>query len=102
MHFVLGALTAAVASRAFRSIFPSMSGESEVGSPPGTAVGGWSYGTVTPALVDAIRAACPEDGQVHVAGEGEDADRQIKMHSGDMGFHKKSPPEVCGCRSHPN
>ena len=60
----------------------------------GTGAGGWSYGKVTSALVDQINEACPNEGQVHVSGDDEEADREMNKHARDMSFHKRSPPDV--------
>ena len=65
-----------------------------VGGDLGSGVGGWTYGAVTPELVAKIRDACPEDGQVYVAGDSDDADRQIKTRAKDMSFHKRCNPDI--------
>ena len=60
----------------------------------GTGAGGWGYGAVTVALVEALREVCEGDDQVHVGGGGEAAEKEIAKHSRDMSFHKRSPPDV--------
>jgi hypothetical protein len=87
---ILGAVVTLLFSWVYRAMFPSTTGSSVAGS----GVGGWSYGAVTPALLAEISRILPDEGQVFIAGDGEDADREIRKHSGDMGFHKKAAPEV--------
>ena len=97
-HILLGVVFSIVGARALAwlgVIAPAAAaGDASPGTLGSNAAGGWSYGKVTPALVESIHQACPEEGQVHAKGDGEDADREVKKHSRDMSFHKGSPPEV--------
>jgi len=63
-------------------------------STKGAGVGGWTYGDVTPALVQKIRAVCADDGQVFTDDDGEDGQRELSSHSRDMSFHKRAKPDV--------